>query len=124
MTPRSRWFYVAITLLVLSVVGIWNGYDEWVTVQTPGQRLATFTEIGYGILGPICAIAISWAGVHRKCCWCSGPSASPSLPALLRWLGRRAALGGQSRGHQWRHWVGLLVMWMSRQEKRAEPHAK
>ena len=61
MTPRSRWYYAAITLLALSVIGIWNGNDEWASARTPGQRIATLTEIGYGILGPLSAIGLSLA---------------------------------------------------------------
>jgi len=119
MPPRSRWFYAAVTLLVLSVIGIWNGYDEWVTVQTPGQRVATFTEIGYGILGPICAIAISYAWRSSKLLlvlWSLCLALTSGLAAMVWgdapfWAGLLAGISGGL--------VGLLVIWMSRQEKQA-----
>jgi hypothetical protein len=123
MTPRSRWFYAAITLLVLSVVGVWNGYDEWATVETPGQFVATFTEIGYGILGPICAIAVSYAWPSSKVLlvlWSLCLALTSGLAAMVwgdapLWAGLVAGIGGGV--------VGVLVMWMSRQEKKGAPDA-
>ena len=119
MTPRSRWFYAAITLLVLSVVGIWNGYDEWSTATTGGQRLATFTEIGYGILGPISAIAVSWAWRSSKVLlvlWSLCLGLTSGLAAVVwgdapLWAGIIAGISGGL--------VGLFVIWMSRQETTA-----
>jgi|KBSSwiStaDraftv2_1062776.scaffolds.fasta_scaffold1149614_1 hypothetical protein len=121
MPQRSRWFYAAVTLLVLSVVGIWNGYDEWAAVQTAGQRIATLTEIGYGILGPICAIAISWAWRSAKVLlvlWSLCLALTSGLAAMVwggapLWAGLVGGLGGAL--------VGVFVIWMSRQEKRPAP---
>src|SRR5262245_29105641 len=118
MPPRSRWFYAAITLLVLSVVGIWNGYDEWLTVHTPGQRVATITEIGYGILGPICAIAVSWAlrsSTVLLVLWSLCLALTSGLAAMVwgdapLWAGLLAGISGGL--------AGVFVIWMSRQEKR------
>ena len=118
MTPRSRWFHAAITLLMLRVVGIWNGYDEWLTVGTPGQRLATFTEIGYGVLGPISAIAVSWAWQSAKILlvlWSLCLALTSGLAAMVwgdapLWAGLLAGISGGL--------VGLLVIWMSQQEEK------
>ena len=57
---RNRWVWFAIALLVLSTVGIWNGWDEWPGAETPEQKLASLTEVGYGVLGMIGALAIYW----------------------------------------------------------------
>ena len=120
MTSRSRWYYAAISLLVLSVIGIWNAYDEWADAATAGQRLATMTEIGYGVLGPLSALALTFA--WRATRWllslwavCLGMTAG--LAPLVwgeapLWTGILSAITGGL--------AGVLVMWMSRQEKRAK----
>ena len=124
MTPRSRWYYTAITLLVLSVIGIWNGYDEWAGVRIPGQRVAALTEIGYGILGPLSAIALSRAWRASKLLlvlWTLCLAMTAGLASMVwgdapLWAGLLAGISGGL--------VGLLVIWMSRQAIRAAPHEK
>ena len=125
MTPtsiphqRSRWRYVALTLLMLSVIGIWNGYEEWAGAVTPGQRIATFTEIGYGILGPISAIAVSngwrparWLlGLWTLCLAVTSGLAPVVWGDAPLWSGILAGVAAAL--------LGVWVIWMSRQPKRA-----
>jgi hypothetical protein len=104
---------VAIALLVASSIGIVNGAQEWSGAVTAGQKLATIAEFGYGILGPLGAIALYRGWTMQR-------------PILLVWaalVGITAGLAPVVWGDQ-AGWTGLLsgigaglvgiaVIWMS-----------
>lgn len=111
---RSRWVFLAIALLILSGVGIWNGWDEWPGAETGAQKLATLTEVGYGILGLIGALAVYLASPGaRVLLWiwalCVGITAGL---APVVWGGSPAwtgVLAGLSAGL-----IAIAVIWMSK----------
>ena len=116
---RSRWALSAIALLVFSAVGIWNGWDEWPGAETTEQKLASLTEVGYGVLGLIGALAVywGWAGT-RLVLWiwtlCLGVTAGLA-PVVWGgsplWAGILAGVGAGL--------VGIAVIWMSTRPAKA-----
>ena len=113
---RSRWVVLAIVVLLLSTVGIWNGWDEWPDADSTGQTFASITEIGYGVLGMIGAFAVHlrWTGT-RTVLWiwalCLGTTAGL---APVVWGGSPAWVGvlsGVSAGL-----LGVAVIWMSKRQ--------
>jgi hypothetical protein len=116
---RSRWFYAALTLLVLSAIGLKNGYDEWGGAETIGQRVATITEIMYGLLGPLSALGLARAWpvtIWLLRVWALCISVTASLAAVVWgdapiWSGLIVGVGAAL--------ISIWVIWMSRQPKRA-----
>ena len=110
---RSRWVWLAIALLVLSGSGIWNGWDEWPGAEDGAQKLASITEVGYGVLGLIGALAIywGWAGT-RLLLWiwtfCLGVTAGLA-PVVWGgsplWIGILCGVGAGL--------LGVWIVWMS-----------
>ena len=102
-----------MVVLVLSAVGVWNGWDEWPGAENAGQKLASLTEVGYGVLGLIGALAVywGWAGTRLVLCiWavCLGVTA---WLAPVVWGGSpvwAGVISGVGAGL-----FALAVIWMS-----------
>ena len=114
---RSRWVFLAIALLILSGVGIWNGWDEWPGAETGAQKLATLTEVGYGILGLIGALTVhlAWPGTRvLLSIWAACLGITVGLAPVVwggspAWTGVLAGLGAGL--------FGVAVIWMSKRPR-------
>lgn len=59
--PRARQvFRLLMVALVaaIGVLGLLNGPTEWTVVESAGQRVATITEIAYGLFGLLAAAGL------------------------------------------------------------------
>lgn len=74
MNRRSFWFMAPLVMLLLcAFLGLLNGPREIGIARTPGQRLAAWAELGYGVTGFGSAAAL-WAGRLR-----------PTMLLLVAW---------------------------------------
>jgi hypothetical protein len=55
---RVIWWIIVCIVLISTVSGLWNGYQDWPENQNLGERMVTVSVIIYGIAGAFLLAAI------------------------------------------------------------------
>lgn len=82
MRYRRAAFVASVLLLVsAAVLGVWGAVSEWPGAVSLGQRVATLTQLGYGVLAALAAVSL-------------GVGSPRSRPLTLGWAVAFVLTGG------------------------------
>lgn len=65
---RVIWWIIVAFVLITTLSGLWNGFQDWPHSENPGERMVTVSVITYGFAGVILLFAMI-----RKRKWITTP---------------------------------------------------